>query len=80
MHDQMGINHARLLQLIRDNATDEVGLSGAQSGHQVVQLLLVRGRHSGEATALLTTSALAAAATTTTSVTGLTRMISENLH
>jgi len=79
MHDQMGIDHARLLQLIGDNATDEVRLSGAQSGHQVVQLFLVGGRYSGEATALLTTSALATAATTT-GVTGLTGMIGEDLH
>lgn len=78
MHDQMGVNHARLLQLIGDNATDEVGLSRAQGGHQVIQLLLVRGRYGGEATALLTTSALATA--TTTGVAGLTGMIGEDLH
>lgn len=74
----MGIDHARLLQFVRDDATNEVRLSGAQGGHQVVQLLLVRGRHSGEATTLLTTSSLATAATT--GVTGLTRMIGEDLY
>lgn len=76
MHDQMGINHTRLLQLVGDDATDKVGLSGTQSGHQVVQLLLVGGWYGGETTALLATSALAAAAAA--SVTGLTGMIGED--
>lgn len=79
MHDQVRVNHARLLQLVGDNATDEVRLSGTQSGHQIVQLLLVRRRYSGETTALLATSALAAAAAAT-SVTGLTRMVSEDFY
>lgn len=78
MHHQVGVNYARLLQLVGNNATDEVRLSGLQSGHQVVQLFLVGGRHRGETTALLTTSALAAAAAT--GVTGLTGMIGEDLH
>lgn len=79
MHDQMGVDHARLLQLVGDDATDEVGLGGAQCGHQVVELLLVGGRYCGEATALLATSAFAAAATAT-SITGLSRMIGEDLY
>lgn len=78
MHHQVGINYARLLQLVRDDATDEVRLSGPQSGHQIVQLFLIGRRHRGETTALLTTSALAAAAAT--GVTGLTGMISEDLY
>lgn len=78
MHDQVGVDHARLLQLVRDDATDEVGLSGSQGGHQIVELLLVRRRHGGETAALLTTSALAAAAAA--GVAGLTRMIGEDLH
>lgn len=78
MHHQVGINHARLLQLVGDDATDEVRLSGPQGGHQVIQLLLVGRRHRGETTALLTTSAFAAAAAT--GVTGLTGMIGEDLH
>lgn len=80
MHDQMGVDHARLLQLVGDDATDEVGLGGAQGGHQIVQLLLVGGRHSGEATALLSTSTLATAAAAAAGVTGLTGMIGEDLH
>lgn len=78
MHDQMGVDHARLLQLVGDDATDEVGLGGTQSNHQVVQLLLIGGRHGGETTALLATSALAAAAAA--SVTGLTGMVGKDLH
>lgn len=78
MHDQVGIDYTRLLQLVGDDATDEVGLGRTQGGHQVVQLLPVGRRHGGEATALLATSALAAAAAT--GVTGLTGMIGEDLY
>lgn len=78
MHHQMGVDYARLLQLVRDDATDEVGLSGSQGSHQIVQLLLVGGRYGGETATLLTTSALAASAAA--GITGLTRMISEDLH
>lgn len=78
MHHQVRINYARLLQLVGDDATDEVRLSGSQSGHQVVQLLLVGRRHRGETTALLTTSALAAGGGS--GVTRLTGMIGEDLH
>lgn len=78
MHDQMGVDHTRLLQLVGDDATDEVGLGSTQGSHQIVQLLPVGGRYGGEATTLLATSALAAAAAA--SVTGLAGMIGENLH
>jgi len=78
MHHQVGIDHARLLQFVGDDATDKVGLGGTQGGHQVVQLLLVGGRYSGKATTLLATSSLAT--TTTTGITGLTGMIGKDLH
>lgn len=78
MHHQVRVNHARLLQLVGDDATDEVGLSGTQGGHQVVQLLPIRGRYGGETTALLATTALAAAAAT--GVTGLTGMVGEDFY
>lgn len=78
MHDQVGIDYTRLLQLVGDDATDEVGLGGTQGGHQIVQLLPVGRRHGGEATALLATSALSAAAAA--SVTRLTGMIGEDLY
>lgn len=79
MHDKMGIDDTRLLQFVGDDATDEVGLGGSQSGHQVVQLFLVGRRHRREATTLLTTSTFATAAATT-GITRLSRMISEDFN
>lgn len=76
VHDKMGVNDTGLLQLVGNDTTDEVRLGGSQSGHQVVQLFLVRGGHSRETTSLLTT---ATAASLAASVTGLTRMVSEDL-
>lgn len=58
VHDQVGIDEARLLQLVGNDATHEVRLGRAQSGHQVVKLLLVRGGDGSEATSLLSTSSL----------------------
>lgn len=78
MHHQVGIDHAWLLQFVGDDTTDEVRLGSAQGGHQVVQLLLVGGRHGGEATTLLATSSLATA--TTAGITGLAGMIGKDLH
>jgi len=54
----MGINHARLLHLVGNDATDEVRLGRTQGGHQAVQLLLVGRRDGSEATALLATTSL----------------------
>lgn len=78
MHHQVSVNHARLLQLVGDDATHEMGLCRAQRGHQVVQLLPVRRRHSGEATTLLATASLAASITTGRR--RLARMVGEDLH
>jgi len=54
----MGINHARLLHLVGNDATDEVRLGRTQGGHQAVQLLLVGRRDGSEATSLLATTSL----------------------
>jgi len=56
MHNQMGINYARLFQFIGNDTTYEMWLSGTQCGHQIVQLLLVGRRYSGKATTLFTTT------------------------
>lgn len=73
VHNQVSINHTRLLHLVGNDATDEVRLCRAQSGHQAVQLLLVGRRHSGEATTLLATTALGLF-----TATGLSGVISED--
>ena len=41
MEDEMGVDVARLLQLVGDDAADKVGRGVAQRGHQVAQRRLV---------------------------------------
>lgn len=77
MHDKVRIYDTRLLHLVGDDATDEVGLGGSEGGHQIVQLFPIGRRDRGEATALLAASTFAA---TATSIARLTGMIGEYLH
>lgn len=76
VHYQVGINKTWSFGFVGDDTTDEMGLSGSQSGHQVVQLFLVGRRYSGETTSLLTTSLVVFAAATTR----LSWMIGEDFH
>ncbi|OAD59362.1 hypothetical protein WN48_09193 [Eufriesea mexicana] len=77
MHHKVRIYDTRLLHFVGDDTTDEVRLSGSQSGHQVVQLFPIGRRYRGETATLLTTSTLAT--TAATGITGLSRMVSEDL-
>ena len=44
VHDQVGVQDAAGLELIRNNTADEVGTGGVQGLDQLVQLLAVSGR------------------------------------
>merc|ERR1719356_426666 len=53
VHNKAGFNTSRLLVGVRHHATDEVGLSLVEGGHQIVKLSLEAGRHGLAALALL---------------------------
>lgn len=40
VHDKMGVDDTRLLHLIGDDTTNEMGMSRMQGGHQLVELFL----------------------------------------
>merc|ERR1719173_201268 len=58
VHDQGGLHASGLLVGVGHHATDEVGLSLVQRGHQVVQLALEVGGHSLATLALLAVSSI----------------------